>query len=65
MYNTYPNDAMSGIQRKSKIYKYSRKGNLPHSDTAPNKIRGSLFAKSDTHTSNFHVTAKTPSHCQT
>lgn len=38
MYNTYPNDAMSGIQRKSKIYKYSRKGNLPHSDTAPNKI---------------------------
>lgn len=36
----------------------------PQSDIAPNKLRECLFAKSDTHTSNFHVTAKIPSHIQ-
>lgn len=38
MYDTYPNDVMSGIQRKSKIYKYSHKGNLPYRGTAPKRI---------------------------
>lgn len=63
MYSIYPND-MSSIWRKVKLTNTLMKEICPQSGIAPNILQGCLFAKSDAHTSNFRVTAKTPSNIQ-